>query len=90
MAMCKHLKILPLFIVRMAPKTYIDVVRKEGGFTLIFGYQLYLYGQKPFADEVRRRLRLPTDSPAHIEDGTVKRLLDWHLRSVAAEAGDQV
>lgn len=80
LVMCKHLRLVPLFIVRMAPKNYVKLVAEHGGFTLIFKYQLYPFGQKGFADEVRARLRLPTDSPARIEDGTVKRLLDWHLK----------
>jgi hypothetical protein len=81
-AMCKHLGLRPLFIVRMAPKSYVKYVADEGGFTLIFKHQLYPFGQKGFADEVHSRLRLPTDSPARIEHGTVKRLLDWHLKTL--------
>jgi len=80
--MCQRLALKPLFILRFAPKSYVQFVKENGGFTLIFKYQLYPFGQKAFADEVRARLRLPTDSPARIEDGTVKRLLDWHLRQV--------
>jgi hypothetical protein len=80
-AMCKHLGLVPLFIVRNAPKNYVFDVAAMGGFTLIFKYQLYPHGQKAFAKEVRDRLRLPTDSPARIESGTVKRLLDWHFKS---------
>jgi hypothetical protein len=80
--MCKHLGLRPLFIVRYAPKSYVNFVREEGGFTLIFKYQLYPFGQKAFADEVQARLKLPTDSPARIEEGTVKRLLDWHLKGL--------
>ncbi len=80
--MCKHLGLRPLFIVRMAPKSYVNYVAEQGGFTLIFKYQLYPFGQKGFADEVRDRLRLPTDSPSRIEHGTVKRLLDWHLKGL--------
>jgi hypothetical protein len=77
--MCRELGLVPLFIVRMAPKSYVEFVRDVGGFTLIFKYQLYPYGQKPFADEVKNRLRLPTDSPVRIMDGTVQRFLSWHL-----------
>jgi hypothetical protein len=80
--MCRHLGLRPLFIVRMAPKSYVNFVAEEGGFTLIFKYQLYPFGQKAFADEVRARLRLPTDSPARIEYGTVKRFLDWHIKKL--------
>jgi hypothetical protein len=80
--MCRHLGLRPVFIVRMAPKTYVNDVAMAGGFTLIFKYQLYPFGQKAFADEVRARLGLPTDSPLRIEDGTVKRLLDWHVKNL--------
>jgi hypothetical protein len=81
--MCRHLGLRPLFIVRMAPKSYVNFVAEAGGFTLIFKYQLYPFGEKAFADTIRDRLRLPTDSPRRIEDGTVKRFLDWHLRRLA-------
>jgi len=80
--MCRHLGLVPLFIVRMAPKSYVNLVVEEGGFTLIFKYQLYPFGRKAFADEVRARLKLPTDSPTNIEVCTVKRLLDWHFKNV--------
>jgi len=79
-SMCRHLGLVPLFIVRMAPKSYVKLVDEVGGFTLIFKYQLYPFGRKSFADEVKARLGLPTDSPTRIAEGTVKRLLDWHQR----------
>lgn len=78
--MCKHLGLRPLFIVRMAPKSYINDVRLEGGFTLVFKFQLYPFGQKEFADRVRERLRISVDCPVRIADGTVQRFLNWHLR----------
>ncbi len=78
--MCRELGLIPLFIVRMAPKSYVKLVEEAGGFTLIFKYQLYPFGQKAFADEVREKLGLPTDSPLRIAEGTMKRLLDWHLK----------
>jgi hypothetical protein len=80
--MCKHLGLRPLFIVRMAAKSYINEVRQAGGFTLVFKFQLYPFGQKAFADRVRNALRLPTDSPARIADGTVQRFLNWHLKTL--------
>jgi hypothetical protein len=80
--MCQHLGLRPLFIVRAAAKSYINEVRLLGGFTLVFKYQLYPFGQKPFADRVREALRLPTDSPARIADGTVQRLLNWHVKAL--------
>jgi hypothetical protein len=85
--MCKHLGVRPLFIVRMAPKNYINEVQKEGGFTLVFKYQLYPFGQKAFADRVKATLGLWTDSPARISEGTVDRFLKWHLRRLGGAKG---
>jgi len=78
MRMCEHLGLRPLFIVRMAARSYINEVRLKGGYTLVFKYQLYPFGQKAFADKVKEALRLPTDSPARIAEGTVQRFLKWH------------
>jgi hypothetical protein len=80
--MCKHLGLRPLFIVRMAPKNYVNEVWKQGGYTLIFKYQLYPHGQKAFADRVKGALELPVDSPARIADGTVQRFVNWHERTL--------
>ncbi|HVS89159.1 MAG TPA: hypothetical protein VHF01_13190 [Candidatus Acidoferrum sp.] len=80
--MSKHLGLRPLFIVRMAPKSYINEVQEEGGFTLVFKYQLYPFGQKHFADTVREGLQIPADCPVRIADGTVQRFLNWHLKKL--------
>ena len=71
--MCKFLR--PLFIVRYAPKSYNFEVFEQGGFTLVIKYQLYPFGRETFADDVKASLRLPVDSPARIEHGTIERLL---------------
>jgi hypothetical protein len=84
--MCKFLGLRPLLIVRFAPKSYTFEVFEEGGFTLVIKHQLYPFGQKMFADEVKTRLRLPTDSPARINDGTIERFLKWHMASLARDA----
>jgi hypothetical protein len=88
--MCRHLGVRPLFIVRMAPKNYINEVQKEGGFTLVFKYQLYPFGQKAFADRVKATLGLWTDSPARISQGTVERFLKWHLRRLGGPKEPQI
>jgi hypothetical protein len=85
--MCEFLGLRPLFIVRYAPKSYNFEVYQQGGFTLIFKYQFYPFGQKAFADKVRERLRLPTDSPSRIEDGTIQRLLNWHTSRLRGVEG---
>jgi len=75
--MCKHLGLVPVFIVRMAPANYIEAVRQVGGFTLVFEHQLYPFGQGEFAREVRERLGMKVDCPSAIEDGTIERLSKW-------------
>ena len=80
--MCNFFGIKPLFIVRMAPKSYIEEVRQRGGYTLVFKHQLDPHGYSQLARTVRERLRIPADSPARIEEGTIKRFLSWHLRQL--------
>ncbi len=79
--MCQELGLTPLFTVRVAPKSYIEEVREYGGFTLVFGYQLYPHGHEGLARRVREGLGIPADSPRAVYDGTVKRLLGWHLET---------
>ncbi|MDP2766039.1 MAG: hypothetical protein Q8O41_01090 [Candidatus Methanoperedens sp.] len=43
---CDYLSIRPLFIMRFAPKSYIDEIRNRGGFTLIFERRFILSGKK--------------------------------------------
>ena len=80
---CDALGLTPLFIVRMAPKSYIDLVRKRGGFTLVIKWQLYPFGHGELARRVRAQTGLPTDSPRAVADGTVERLLKWHSRRIS-------
>jgi hypothetical protein len=86
LSMCDFFGIKPMFIVRMAPKSYIEEVRRRGGYTLVFKYQLYPHGYADFAARVRQRLHLPVDSPARIAQGTTERLLKWHLSQLPPTA----
>ncbi|MBV8830272.1 MAG: hypothetical protein JO108_13690, partial [Acidobacteriaceae bacterium] len=65
--MCAHLNLKPLFIVRAAAKSYIHDVWRQGGYTLVFGYQLYPPGYRDLASRVRRELNLPVDTPRAIK-----------------------
>jgi len=80
--LCKFLGIIPLFIVRMAPGRYIDVVKKAGGFTLIFKYQLYPTNYRELTKRMRQELKLPADCPRAIEQGTINRFEKWHVEKV--------
>jgi hypothetical protein len=83
--MCAFLGLKPLFIMRYAPGEYIEKVRRAGGFTLLFKYQLYPHGYGEFAREVREALGIPVDCPKAIMEGTMKRLLNGHLKILARE-----
>lgn len=74
LTMCQYLGLVPLFIVRMFPKSYFDYVFKNAGITLVFEYQLYPHGHHEFAKAVKDRLQLPVDCPSAIYDGTLVRL----------------
>jgi hypothetical protein len=85
--MCRFLGLRPLFIMRFAPKSYNYQIIGAGGFSLIFKYQLYPFGQKAFADRVKEQLGLPVDCPVRISDGTIERFLKWHNASLGAKKG---
>ncbi len=80
LSMCEFFGIRPLYIVRMAPKSYIEEVRQRGGFTLVFQYQLYPHGYTELASKVGHRLQIPVDCPTRIAEGTIRRFLNWHLQ----------
>ncbi|MEO8724690.1 MAG: hypothetical protein ABI383_01085 [Acidobacteriaceae bacterium] len=78
----KELKLVPLFVARMMPKTYINEVYQAGGFSLILKYQLYPFGTADFANEVREELQLPTGCPSRLENGTLQRLVNFHFKKL--------
>lgn len=81
--MCAHLGLAPLFVSRMAPKSYNYEIIERGGLSWILGTQFYPFGHQELAAEVKERLRLPVDCPARVEDGAVTRLLKaaaWQRR----------
>jgi len=87
--MCKDMGLTPLFIARMMPKTYIEEVRRAGGFSLIMKYQFYPLSHRALATQIKAELELPVDCPARLQDSTLKRFLDWHegkVKRVAAKA----
>ena len=81
--MCEELQLKPLFIARMMPKTYIQEVNKAGGFCLLMGRQFYPVVHKEMALLVHRDLGLPVDAPVRLENATLNRFLNWHLKHLA-------
>lgn len=86
--MCEALNLIPLFIARMMPKTYIDQVRRAGGFSLIMGYQFYPVSHRDLALRVQRELGLPVDCPSRLQDSTLQRFLNWHNEKVRRLTGN--
>jgi hypothetical protein len=86
--MCEFFGVVPLFIMRMAPASYIQEIRLRGGFTLIFEWQLYPFGQENFAAEVRDQLGLKVGCPNAIEDGTIQRFRNWHEKKLQRKSGE--
>lgn len=82
-AMCLAFGIRPLFVVRSAPRNYVNDVRLLGGFVLIVGKQLYPFGHAELARRVREDLEIPVDCPQRLEDGIPNRLLAWHTANLA-------
>lgn len=78
MRICRQIQVTPLFIARMLPKSWIYDIQRAGGFSLIFKYQLYPFGQEKLVEELKARLGLPVGCPNAIERGTVQRLLNFH------------
>lgn len=82
LAMCLVLRLVPLFIARMMPRTYINEVRKYGGYSMIMKYQFYPVSYRDLANRVRNELDLPVDCPQRIQDSTLQRFQDWHQRTL--------
>jgi hypothetical protein len=80
LTMAKFMRLTPVFVARMLPKTLINEIWKAGGFALILKYQLYPYSHRELAKKVAKELRLPVDSPRRLSDGTMKRFMDWHSK----------
>jgi hypothetical protein len=82
--LCRHLGIRPLFIMRFAPKSYIEEVRRLGGFTLLFEDQMYPLSHIKLMREVRTALGLKVQSPRDFKEGDIQRLLNWHDKKLVA------
>jgi hypothetical protein len=79
--LCAHLGVKPLFIMRWAPKSYVEVIRKAGGFGLLFGPQFFPVGHSA-AMERLRELFLPVISPTAVPPGTFERFVKWHAKEL--------
>lgn len=80
-ALCRHLGLKPLFIMRWAPKSYIEHVRQNGGFCLLYEHQYFPVGHTA-AMEKLQALSLPVISPTLVPFGVFERFVKWHIRGL--------
>lgn len=85
--LCKHIQVTPLFIMRFAPKSYINEVYLSGGFVLLFEDQMYPMGHTALLMEVRQTLGLKVHSPNDVKDGDMQRFIKWHQKRLAISPG---
>ena len=76
--LCKHLGIRPCFVVRMCPKPWVQEMVKTGGFVLMMKFQLYPWSHRSLSERVNRELGLPVGAPRALQEGTMRRFLNWH------------
>jgi hypothetical protein len=88
MRICRQLGVTPLFILRMAPKNYIETVRNPGpGFTLIFQTHIYTQGHRQLVEDIKREFQgLPVDCPRDLPGSIINRFLRWHRLRPSTQA----
>jgi len=78
--LAQHLGVIPLFIMRFAPKSYIHEIISGGGFALLFEDQMYPWGHSELLREVRNTLGLKVAAPRDVKEGDIQRLEKWHQK----------
>ena len=76
--LCRHLELRPIFACRMLPRTWINALREQGGFALIFKWHLYPLALRGLARRVKAETGMLSDAPGRLADGTMQRVLNWH------------
>lgn len=80
--LCQSLSLRPVFAVRMMPKTWIYELYKAGGYAIILHYQMYPQHLKTLAERIAEELLLPTSYPRNLEQGTMQKFLNYHIKNV--------
>lgn len=82
LAICRHLGIKPLFIMRQSPQSYNWQIIQDGGYTMIFETQVYPFGQKDLVNRIKEVLNLPADCPRAIPEGIIDRFIRWREKNL--------
>jgi hypothetical protein len=75
--LARHIGVKPIFAVRALPRNWAWALIQAGGYAMIMTYQFYPWSHKVVADEIRKSLGLPVDTPKRIEQGTMDRFEKW-------------
>jgi len=81
--MCKFLEIRPLFIMRYAPKSWINEIYEEGGMALIFETKIFELSQIDLVNRIKSVLSLPAICSGAIPEGIKSRFENWHNKQVS-------
>ena len=85
--MCEFLGLKPLFIMRWAPKSYVELIRRSGGFGLLYETQLFPLGHSSAVENLRK-LRLPVAESSSLPEGVFRRFVrHGHLKTLSRELG---
>jgi hypothetical protein len=75
--LCDHLGIIPVFIVRSAPKSYIETVREAGGFTLVYEAKIFPRALRDLAERINAEKFTPyLNDPSVVRNGRIRKLCD--------------
>ena len=81
--LCDFLGLRPLFVMRFAPKNYIDIIQKRGGFALLFETKIFPLGMEEKVEEIKSELGLPVIVSKEIPEGILYRFINkGHARFV--------
>jgi len=84
LGICEFLGVVPLFIMRYAPKSYLEEIRTRGGAFVIFEWHIYPFGQEELVKRIRETLGLGADCPRAIPSGIIDRFMNKvHAPSLA-------
>lgn len=73
-ALCRQLGVSPLFIMRWAPKSYVEEIRKEGGFGLLYETQYFPVGHSAAVAKLKE-LSLPVESLTAVPPAVFRRFV---------------
>ncbi|MBI4474175.1 MAG: hypothetical protein HY646_16005 [Acidobacteria bacterium] len=81
MDMCDYLGLRTLFIMRWAPKSYVNTIRERNGFGLLYEDQYFPPGHTSVVENLRG-LYLPVSVVTATAQGVFERFVRWHERGL--------